>query len=147
MKKEKVIEIKTTTEKLRDILKTKIVSQHSELIVETIIDNLAESPKGLEHLFMAFNGLQTTTIFKEGDLVYISVNALPKWNKDIARMEQENMINQGYVKGVLVDINLNKQVGFTVEFNGYNSVAVPELFSEAFYEHSLQKIPEDFMED
>jgi hypothetical protein len=147
MKKEKVIEIKTTTEKLRDILKTKIVSQYPELIVDTIIDNLAESPKGLEHLFMAFIGIKPTTIFEERDLVYINASHIPKWNKDIAKMEQDNLINQGYITGVLVDINLNKQVGFTVEFNGYNTSGVAELFSEAYYEQSLQKVPEDFMED
>lgn len=147
MKKEKTIEVNLTTGQLRDILKTKIVSQYPELIVDTIIDNLAESPKGLEHLFMAFSGIQPTTNLKERDLVYVQLSAIPKWNKDIVKMEQENIINQGYVKGVLVDINLNKQVGFTVEYNGFNTSGTPELFSEAFYEHSIQKIPEDFMED
>lgn len=147
MKKEKVIEIKTTTEQLRDILKTKIVSQYPELIVDTIIDNLAESPKGLQHLFMAFIGIQPTTIFKERDLVYVKADSIPRWNKDITKMEQDNLINQGYIKGVIVDINLNKQMGFTVEYNGYNTSGVLELFSESFYEHYIQKIPEDFMED
>lgn len=147
MKREKIIEVKIASEQLRSVLKTKITSQYSELIVDTIIDNLMESPKGLQHLFMAFSGIAPTTDYKKGDLVYIDVSRIPKWNKDISKMEQENMIYQGYIKGVIVDINLNKEVPYTVEYNGFNTLGSEELFSEAFYEHSIQKVSEDFMED
>ena len=87
-----------TTNELSIKLKEIIRSPNSNLIIEVILENLAETAVGLEQLYKAFSGIKTIIPFMIDDEVWVPFKELAYWNSDETAMLDQKMIIKGYVK-------------------------------------------------
>ena len=138
----KTVNIEIKTEDIKDILLTKMdqTNPHVFLIVNTIIDNLMITPKGLSQVLMAFNGIRPTTPFRVDDEVLIRIADISTWNRDKMRMDQQGLVFQGYIKAKIININLQKLLPISVTYPGYDGGGLwkPD-FEEDFKEDQLIK--------
>lgn len=114
MKNETHISIEVSIESIRDSLRKKIISEHSQLIADVIIGNLKNTECGTEQLFKALNGIGDTPKYKVGDDVLVDMNALYTWQFD--KDATEKLAIKGKIKAKILSIDLFKRSSYEVSF-------------------------------
>ena len=138
----KTVNIEVKVEDIKDVLLTKmdVNTPHVMLIVNTIVDNLTITPRGLSQLLMACNGVRPVTQFRVDNEVLIKIAHITSWNRDKMKMDQEGLVFQGYIKAKIIDINLQKLLPISVTYQGYDASGNwKEDFEEDFKEDQLIK--------
>jgi len=137
----KIVNIEFKVEDIKDVLFAKMDQSDPNviLIVNTIVDNLMITPKGLSQLLMACNGIRPKTQFKIDDEVLINFSEIVPWNRDKDMMQQMGLVFQDRIKGTIVDINLRKLLPISVSYEGYNTTGTKAEFEEDFREDQLIK--------
>lgn len=134
------IDIELKIKDLKDMLYNKLrpsgSSEQTDLIVDVIIDNLAITPKGLSQLFMSFNNIAPSSIFKMGDEVLIDINQMTSWNKDLPKTK-EVFAFQDKIKATVYSINLQKEACITVKFLACDKSGSTQEFEEDYREYAL----------
>lgn len=100
---------------------------HKDLIARKIIHNLKATERGLEHLFLAFSGVEVTTDFKVGERVFVRWSDVSTYSLDKEKMKEAGMIHQiaankhEYIAGTIMKIDLRKRYCINVEYTGLDS--------------------------
>lgn len=136
-----VVNIEVKTEDIKDALLTKMDRGDPNiiLIVNTIVDNLVVTPRGISQLLMAFNGIRSLTNLKADDEVLIKFSEIITWNRDKQKMIDEGLVFQDHIKGKIVSINLQKLLPISVSYEGYNISGIKTDFEEDFKEDQITK--------
>jgi ribosomal protein L21E len=98
------IDVKVSVESIRDGLKKLIISEHSQLIADVIVSNLAQTDVGLAQLFRAMSGIRDKLKYKVGDSVLAVPGSLDSWEFDKDFMTQQGLIVQGRVKAKVLEV-------------------------------------------
>jgi hypothetical protein len=78
----KTISVEITTEDVKQLLAKHLVIADKEKFAELIIGHLSKSSVSLEHIYKALIGIYPEFNYKEGDWVYVPLDALPVWRMD-----------------------------------------------------------------
>ena len=84
------------------------------LLSSTIINNLINTPTGIEHLLKALIGLSVTTKYKIGDTVFVNRKFMPTWRWG---SKMESLLFQDSIKCVITNINLYKVEAIELEYD------------------------------
>jgi hypothetical protein len=124
------IDVKVSVECIKDSLRKKIVSEHSALIANVIIGNLAVTEVGLEQLYKAMSGVYEAPKYKIGDLVRVKMDDLYSWNFDKQKTEELGTMIQGRILCQIREIDLTKLKPYNVGFTAVSGDNTKELTCE-----------------
>lgn len=110
------INVKISVSEIRAGLKKLIRSEHSELISEMIVSNLAETEEGLSQLYLAMSGVRVQFRFKVFDEVWVKFSSLATWRMDKEKMQAADLMFKGMVKGTIVEMNPHKTLPYKVKY-------------------------------
>jgi hypothetical protein len=81
-------------------------TKESILVAKTIVNLLAHSEAGHQRLYLAMTGIDPASKWKIDDQVYIRIeNAIYTWDCDVDKTKESELNVQGFLAGVVVDIN------------------------------------------
>lgn len=110
------ITVKVPIQSIRDSLRKKIVSEHSDLITEIIMGNLLKTQVGLQQLYNAFGGVRDVYRFKPGDKVYIEIDSIGyswKFNKDKTKLSDK--YKDGRILSIVLAIDKHSQYPYKIQ--------------------------------
>lgn len=105
MAKKNSVNITIQESEIRAGLKRIIRSDHSQLIVDSIIGHLSQHNPGLEDLFLAMAGIEKKLAFKPTDEVYVPLGRLPSWKVNKENTREAGLANKDYVVCVVKEVN------------------------------------------
>ena len=119
----KYVDIRVSTDQMKSTLRTKLSDKcpYKEVLVDAIIDTLAETEMGLSNLYNAFSGVIPTVHVKIGDDVLVSFDHLPTWRMDRERMREAGHLERGYVKCTVKEIHLQRRESIIVQYTACRS--------------------------
>jgi hypothetical protein len=144
------IEVKVSVESIRDSLRKKIVSEHSALIANVIIGNLASTEVGLEHLYKAMSGIQDKFKYKVGDLVRVEMDHLYSWQFDKDKTEQQCDVVQKKLLCQVRSINPAKKQAYELAYTAISGASAPKEMTSMVAEEKMHlddEWPEDLGEE
>lgn len=78
----KAINVQITTEDIKQLLSKHLVIANKEKFAELIVGHLSKNNVSLEQIYKALIGIYPEFNYKEGDWVYVPLDALPIWRMD-----------------------------------------------------------------
>lgn len=123
-------------------------SEHSVLIVDTIIGHLAQHEPGLEQLFLALNGMQKKLTFKPLDEVFIHIDKLTgSWRIDKNKTRASGMTNKDYITATVIEINPYSSHRVKITYKHMDSSDKLESATDWVNENHLHLAGEEFLEN
>lgn len=113
-KKKTHIDVKVSIQGIRDSLRKRIVSDHSDIITDAIMKNLEKSPRGLEQLYKAFSGVKDEPKFKPGDKVYADLSYLNTWKFDKDKTDLAGLIVNKRLLSLVTAVDIHAQYVYEV---------------------------------
>lgn len=122
------IQIDVSLAELRRELRDRIIVKepHRDLIVNTIIDNLAKSEVGLEQLFKAFSGIKVVCPFPMGTKFKSRTWQLSLYSADTDTMKAKGIIRNDMMEVTLIDFEPNKKSCLVVEYDYLDKSGNPQ---------------------
>jgi hypothetical protein len=125
MSKKTEISISVTVNEIRAGLQKLIGSEHSQVITEAIIENLAETEVGLIQLYRAMSGIKDSVPFRVMDEVWVNFDSLPTWRMDRDKMgASPGLIFKDRLRCTIGDINLQKADSIYVKYRIIDSAGI-----------------------
>lgn len=103
-------------EEIKQILTAHIVSPFSSLIAETIVDSLAHTEKGMDHLIRALMGKKFEPKYKVLEKVLIDKRYLPMWRYNGDEMVKQELIVKDMVECMVTKIEPHKEETYHIKF-------------------------------
>lgn len=88
----------------------------THILINAIVENLAETEVGLQQLYMALNGIEATSRFRVGDTVLVPWGLLPNWRLDFDKTKEAGLIVKDCVVAEVDEINLRRSTSLTVVY-------------------------------
>lgn len=123
------IDVKVSIDSIRDGLRKLLVSNHSALIANVIIGNLAPTEVGLEQLYKAMSGVYEKPKYKIGDLVRIKIEHLYSWQFDKTATEKEGNTIDGRLLCQIISIDPTKIAMYEVRYQAVSGSVKKEITS------------------
>lgn len=86
------------------------------MIADVIIDNLADTDKGISQLVMAFLGVRESTWWKPGDECLVKPAVIYGWGIEKDEMQKQGMYVKDMIKAKITAIDMTKKRQVTVLF-------------------------------
>jgi hypothetical protein len=107
---------------LKEILMSKLgdTTEYKGEIVESIIDSLLTTEKGIGNLYLSFNGLKDKIEdlnYQIGDTVIIKTESISIWSWDIALMKEKQIILNDTIECKIIGFNKEKERNLKVSYN------------------------------
>lgn len=145
--KDKHFIVKVPVSDMKDSFTKIINSPHRILIAKVITDNLHLTPKGLQQLYLAMNGIEENISFKVGDKCTISTSWLSGYRCDITRFVEGEDLYQGDLIVQIEEIDLLRVDCLKVMFVTYKDTSADEKTEiEMWLDPEIYK-PKLFKED
>lgn len=88
----------------------------THILINAIVENLAETEVGLQQLYMALSGIEATSRFRVGDTVLIPWGLLPTWRLDFDKTQEAGLIVKECLVAEVTEINLRRSNPLTVVY-------------------------------
>ena len=136
------IQIEISIEEIQGGLAKLIRSEHRDLIVETIIENLRTTDRGLFQLYKAFNGVKETTNLYPLQEVEVHIDTLSTWRMDKDEMVRRKMIFQKRVRATVQKIDLRKNYPIQVKYLYLDSEHKEQTVEDWVTEKYIKVLPD-----
>ena len=148
MSQQELIRINIKPRDVRAHLLKLVRSEHSTLIVDTIMGHLSQNTPGLEQLFLALNGIQKKLEYKPLDEVWFPLDKAPSWkvNKEHSRAK-EGMIYQDYFKAKVIKVNPYASYRVKINYTYMDDKNTEGVYEEWVDEDNLISASEPLFED
>lgn len=122
--KEKTVNVELSYAEIRQLLKKILNTPHAELLSHVIMGNLDMSNNGIIQTYKAMQGITNELPWKAGQHILIKKDGIYNSQIDWTKMEEQGYLHQGYMKGIILKVDIYAYSPITIEFTIVTSTEV-----------------------
>lgn len=122
LQRDKEYHVRVTGEEFRRLLLARITGPHAEKIVEVILGHVDRQDLFVSQTIQAMNGILPSCKVKVGEEVMVKADAISSYRMNLEKMQEQKMLHQGYIKGVVQEINLYASYPIVVSYQFFPKI-------------------------